>query len=114
MKISKFLEKVYLLREYPLTLTFEKVNLSEEFIEKYNFVHFLEVKDGSETLYITKVIHNKEDLYALSQSLTKELESLFKPLEGLSHEGIERQLYEIALVSAVINDLITRLLLYTY
>lgn len=111
---NKFLEKVYTLREYPLILTFEKVNLSEEFIEKYNFITFPEVKDGSETLYLSKVIHNKEDLYALSQSLTKELESLFKPLEGLSHEGIERQLYEIALVSTVITNLIRRLMLYTY
>lgn len=111
---SKFLEKVYPLREYPLILTFEKVSFSEEFIEENDFVHFLEVKEDSETLYLSKVIHNKEELYALSQNLTKELETLYKPLEGLSHEGIERQLYEIALVSIVITSLIMRLMLYTY
>ena len=111
---NKFLEKVYPLREYPLILTFEKVSLSEEFLEKYNFITFPGDKDDSETLYLSKVIHNKEELYALSQSLTKELETFFKPLEGLSHEGLERQLYEIALVSTVITGLIMRLMIYTY
>ena len=111
---NKFLERVYHLREYPLILTFEKVNLSEKFIEENNFITFPGDKDDSETLYLSKVIHNKEELYALSQSLTKELETLFKPLEGLSHEGLERQLYEIALVSTVITGLIMRLMIYTY
>lgn len=111
---KQFLNRVYPLREYPLILTFEKVSFSEKFIEENDFVHFLEVKENSKTLYLSKVIHNKEELYSLSQNLTKELETLFKPLEGLSHEDIEKQLYEIVLVSAIINDLITRLLLYTY
>lgn len=111
---ERFLKRVYPLREYPLILTFESVDFSKEFIEENDFVHFIEVKEGSKTLYLSKVINNKEELYTLSQNLTSGLETLFKPLEGLSHEGIERQLYEIVLVSAVINELITRLLLYTY
>lgn len=111
---EQFIKRVYPLREYPLILTLEKVGFSEEFIEENDFVHFIEVKEDSKTLYLSKVIHNKEELYSLSQNLTKELETLFKPLEGLSHEDIEQILYEIVLVSAVINDLVTRLMLYTY
>lgn len=113
-KVDRFLQRVYPLREYPLILTFEKVGLSENFIEENNFTIFPGVQEDSETLYLYMVIHTKEDLYEISQKLTKELETLFKPLEGLSHGDIERRLYEIVLVSAVINELITRLLLYTY
>ena len=111
---ERFLKRIYPSREYPLILIFESVDFSKEFIEENDFVHFIKVREGSKTLFLSKVINNKEELYTLSQNLTRGLETLFKPLEGLSHEDIERQLYEIVLVSTVISELITRLLLYTY
>lgn len=114
-KADKFLKRVYPEREYPLILTFEKVAFSEKFIIENDF-KILPQSLMSPCIFfnLTKVINNKEDLYEISQKLTKELETLFKPLEGLSHGDIERSLYEIVLVSAVINELITRLMLYTY
>lgn len=107
----KFLQRVYPLREYPLILTFEMVDFSEKFLKENDFIPFVNVKEDSKTIYLTKVVHNKEDLYALAHNLTKELQTLFKPIEEPSYE---RGLYEVALVCTVINDLILKLLLYTH